>query len=500
MRVQRFLLLSLKTQPKNRIDKALKIKRKMVITLGSGKRFIKSSFIYFTGNVLTRLVSFFLLPIYTSLISTEDMGYYDYSLSILNILIPVVCFEIWSGIMRFMFEQECEQGKYKTIFNGLILLSCSILLYTMISIGLELNKEINLLFLIYLYGLFIMLQNTYGYIARGFGLNKVYIISGVIASIVTSLINILLMLVFGLRLKSLYIAAISGLAFQILIIELRIKLITNITFSMFDKEILVNMLKFSLPLSLNSISFWFLSSYNRIAITNKLGLSANGIYSISGKFSTMLTLVSTCFSMAWQELAYEKGNDADRGVLYTRAANYYIKFLSAGLLLAIPVISIIFPLMIDESYSEAYLLIPLHLLATCASIFCSFLGNIFGAEKKTGVVMYSTMVAAVVNVFILHLLIKYIGSQAANISLFCGFVVNIILRMILLRNEVELNLSGRDFTVLLFLFIIAVCIYNTRSVIWNFLFFTAVFILYTFVFKDFVKDGIKLLKRRFCGP
>ena len=157
MRVQRFLLLSLKTQPKNRIDKALKIKRKMVITLGSGKRIIKSSFIYFTGNVLTRLVSFFLLPIYTSLISTEDMGYYDYSLSILNILIPVVCFEIWSGIMRFMFEQECEQGKYKTIFNGLILLSCSILLYTMISIGLELNKEINLLFLIYLYGLFIML-------------------------------------------------------------------------------------------------------------------------------------------------------------------------------------------------------------------------------------------------------------------------------------------------------------------------------------------------------
>lgn len=497
MPARKFLKLFLKAKLNRlsikKIDKKL---RKTVIALRAGKQFIKSSFVYFTGSVLTRLVSFFLLPIYTRLISTEDMGYYDYSLSMLNILIPVICFQIWSGIMRFMFDQECEQAKYKAIFNGLIILFCSILLYTMIFIVLELSNTINLLFLIYLYGLFMMLRNTYGHIARGFGLNKVYAISGVVASIFISLTNILLMLIFGLRLKSLYVAAILGLASQILIIEFRIKLIKNIAFCMFDKEILINMLKFSLPLSLNSISFWFLSSYNRIAITNQLGLSATGIYSISGKFSTVLTLVSACFLMAWQELAYEKGNNDDRGVLYTRAADYYIKFLSAGLLLAIPVISVVFPLMIGESYFEAYFLIPLHLLATCASIFSSFFGNIFGAEKKTGVVMYSTMVAAVVNVLILHLLMKYLGAQAANISLFCGFVVNIILRTILLKNEVDLNLNWRVITLSLFLFIIAVWVYNTRSVMWNFLFLSLVSILYAFIFKDLVKYGIELIKRR----
>ena len=385
--------------------------------MNTAKRFAKSSMIYFTGNILTRLVSIFLLPIYTSLLAPEEMGYYDYTINLLNILIPVVYFEIWSGIMRFMFDRECEIEKYKVIFNGMVIYFCSTVLYSLVFISFGLIKDINLIILIYFYGLVTILNYIYGYIARGFGLNKLYVVSGIVASLVTVLTKILLMVVFGFRLEALYLGVIVGFICQIIVIEHQIKLTKNITLKMFDQRIFRNMLKFALPLSLNSASFWFLNNYNHIAITNQLGLSATGVYTIAGKFSAILTLVSTCFSMAWQELAYARGKDTNRAILYNEAANYYLKFLSAGLLLVIPIISKMFPFLIKASYSEAYTLVPLHLLATCASIFSSFLGNIFGAEKKTGVVMFSTIIAAAVNVFLLNLLIRYLGIQAANIAL-----------------------------------------------------------------------------------
>ena len=41
-------------------------------------RFIKSSGIYFVGTVLTKLISFLLLPLYTSYISPADYGTYDF--------------------------------------------------------------------------------------------------------------------------------------------------------------------------------------------------------------------------------------------------------------------------------------------------------------------------------------------------------------------------------------------------------------------------------------
>ena len=56
------------------------------------------------------------------------------------------------------------------------------------------------------------------------------------------------------------------------------------------------MLIFSLPLCMNSVAYWFLTSYNRVAISNVLSVSENGLYSIAGRFSSFITLFTTCFN------------------------------------------------------------------------------------------------------------------------------------------------------------------------------------------------------------
>lgn len=452
--------------------------------MNNAKRFLKSSALYFAGNVLTKVISFFLLPLYTSRIATGDMGYYDTSVSYLNILIPVICMEIWSGIMRYIYDYDDLRGKYKAVFNGMVIFGGSVVLYLALFVALGLVADIRCLLFIFFYGLFTMLQNIYSYVARGLGYNTVFAVSGIIGSLVNSLSNIVMILGFGMTLNSLYLAMIIGLAVQVVIMESRIHLLKNLSVKLYDSAIVKSMIHFSLPLCLNSASYWFLSGYNRVGISNVLGYEANGLYSVAGKFTYALTLVSICFNMAWQELVFSKGNETDKSEFYTTASNYYIKFLAVGTILFLPLIQLAFPFMIAEAYQDAYPTIPLYILATAVSIFSTFQGNIFSAEKQTGTIFVSTLIAAVVNVALFHLLAGSLGLQAANIALLAGFAVNVIIRMILLRKTARIRIDYPFLIGALILFGVACFVYFTRSTLWNILFALAVMALCIYLFRD----------------
>ncbi len=458
-------------------------------------RFVKSSAVYFAGNVLTKVISFLLIPIYTNYLTTVDMGYYDTSFAYLNILTPVISLEIWSAMMRYMYDYTDTKLKYKPIVNGFCIFGVSALIYSGIFIVLSF-RDIKYLPLLYLYGLLAMLHSIYSYVSRGLGLNKLFAISGIIGSLVASISNIVMILGFGMKIDSLYIAAILGLFVQLIIMNSKVQLFRNFKREYIDKTLIKSMLIFGLPLCLNSTCFWFLSNYNIIAIKSILGLSANGVYGICARFSTVLALVSTCFSMAWQELVYSKGNEKDKSEFYTTATNYYIKFLMFGILLFMPAIQVIFPYFIGSEYQGAFEFIPLYLLATAASIISGFFGNIFSAEKKTGVIFISTVVAAIVNVSVLHLTIGKLGLQAANLSLFLGFIVNIIIRILLLRKTSKIIIDYITLFGLIILFTIGWWVYLNLNLWWNILFAVVVVIVGLLVFKDLIKNVLKMTMQK----
>ena len=93
------------------------------------KKFLKSSFIYFVGNILTKIISFFLLPMYTNYIPTGGMGYYDVINTYMNIIVPIVSVTIWAAILRYCFDFENRDDKYKVIFNAMFALFGSVIVY-----------------------------------------------------------------------------------------------------------------------------------------------------------------------------------------------------------------------------------------------------------------------------------------------------------------------------------------------------------------------------------
>ena len=97
-------------------------------------KFVKTSGIYFIGTVLHKLITFFLLPIYTKYIDKADLGTYDLATAYINFLCSILFLDIWSGIMRFAFEYEGEERK-KPITSGIAIFTGSTVLYTIVLFG-----------------------------------------------------------------------------------------------------------------------------------------------------------------------------------------------------------------------------------------------------------------------------------------------------------------------------------------------------------------------------
>lgn len=77
------------------------------------RRLIKNTGIIAIGNISTKLVSFFLLPLYTAVLSTAEYGAYDYIISIATFCVPFVSVLMDESIFRFLIDCKTELDKKK---------------------------------------------------------------------------------------------------------------------------------------------------------------------------------------------------------------------------------------------------------------------------------------------------------------------------------------------------------------------------------------------------
>ena len=437
-------------------------------------KILKSTLIYLLGNVLSKIIVFFLLPLYTIYIPPSDMGYYDSSIAIATFFASVLFLDIGSGIMRFMMDQKERSDKNYAIYSGLAIFLSSLILYIVISVILGFSTSFRYYIWIALYGFFLCLSTLYGYVARGWGYNSLYAAAGVVNTIVQIAANLLFILVLKWDFKSLYIAHCLGWLINIIILEFKCKIIINFSKKYFNLDLFKTILRFSLPLCVNSIAFWLLSSSNKLIVTWILGEAQNGYLAIANKFTSILYLVSTCFQLAWQELAYSKDNDINKestGAFYSKAFDFYNKLLLIGILIIIPAINIIFPFFVDSKYNASAVLVPLAFMGTIMSILSSFLGSIFGGIKKTGIIFLSTLAGAIVNLAVIFSLIKVIGVMAANIAFLAGFSVNVLFRLISLSKLINMKVKYWYYLLFIPLFILVVIVYNYCNWIYNLILF-----------------------------
>lgn len=460
-------------------------------------RFVKSSGIFLIGTVSSKVIVFFMLPVYTKFIKPVDYGYYDLSTTYIALLSGILFFDVWSSMMRFMYDSRKLDGKYKAVGSAWVIFGGSAIVYVIVGIIIASTLGIRYVGLIFLYGLSNNISSMYDFTSRGLGKNRQFAISGVLCTLTNVFTNLILLVLWHWDFSSLYIAFILGNLVQAAYLEANVHLLKHARWKILDFSLIKTMLRYTMPLCINSVSYWLLYSFDRLVINHMMGTAANGYFAIGDKFGAMIALVTTCFTYAWQEMSFahaaNKGND---GAFFAKACNTYMKFLGAGAAILISACYIIFPLMVNKSYEAAKVTIPLFLLVGLISALSTFIGNVFYAIKDTKTIFTSMVASCLLNLALCFPLIHAFGLNGANISIFLSFLLNIIIRNFILRKKIGFRLNLRIVLLLLVWIGLSSVIYAKGNLWINMAWFVFSLVYACFIFRDMIKALMMGLKKK----
>ena len=462
----------------------------------SGKgRFVKNSLLFMLGSGLSKALGIIMLPLYTTQIPTSDYGAYDISLTLITIVSSIAYFELWSAVLRFMYDCADGKGKASVVRSGLVLMGGATLLFAALGSLMCATLSLNHPIWVMAYGFAAAAATFFCFVARGYGKNKEFAASGVLSSVVIAASNLVLILVLHVDYAALYMSYVLGSLAQCLYLSQVIRLGSVLRKAEGDSGLTKRLLAFAAPLCLNTASYWLLSSAARLVFNYMCGDAATGVFSVGNKFGQVIVLATTCFTYAWQDLSFSESSKGAGGDFFTRACSQYFVFLTAAFAVLLPVVRLVFPVFVHGDYCDALNLVPLALVVALASGYSGFVGNVFYAIKKTKTITVSTIVAGIVSVGSSPLLIEALGANGVNAAVLLGFIVNISIRSIVLRRQVGFRLCiGR--VLACSAWIAASCVAFLLGFWWSIVAFVISLGIACYVYRNDISSMLKKLPNR----
>lgn len=462
------------------------------------KKLVKNTIIITIGKICTQLITFFLLPVYTALLSTEEYGTVDLLNTLVSLCIPIITFQIEQALFRRLIDNRENENEIRTtITTTLVTVSVQTIVYLIIFmiISIFLHNEYKIFLATNVIACIfssIMLQ-----ISRGLGDNKKYTIGCFITAVATVLLNIIFIVGFKWGAYGMLTASFIGNIICSVYIFSAKKVYKYIDIKAYSKELLKKLWKYSFPLIPNAISWWIFNSSDRLIVSTVLGVGQNGILSAAYKFSSVYTTMYGIFNMTWTESASLNINDKDSTEFFSRIINTVLKLFAAICFGIIACMPFIFPIMINEKFGEAYNQIPILMLASLFNVVVGLISVIYIAKKDTKAVAKTSVFAAIINLVVNLCLINFVGLYAASISTLVAYLAMSIYRLHDVKKYIRIKLDKKF---LITTFIITVILFITYYI--NNLYINIVALLITILYawlinKDSLQTILNMLKGKF---
>ena len=389
------------------------------------KELIKNTLLISLGKFSTRIVSFILLPLYTALLSKTEYGSFDLLNTISMFLIPIITLQLEEAMFRFLIDAKNDQDKRKIFTQTVFYASISFLIWSLIIVLIShlIGYKYGYWLVLYLFGSITF--NIATSFSRGEGNFKLYSFLSFVNSALNILLNVLFIAVFNLGLEGLFIAYIISCVLTGLFGIVKLKAYKHLNIKSLDKKTIKEMIRYSLPLVPNNISWFAIGLTDRLIITNILDIAMNGIYSVANRFPTIITTCFGFFNVSWRESASKMVNKEERDEFYNSVYLNLRHFLMTVSILVIAVLPFAFKILVNKNYNEAYLYIPLMILSTYYANMSNFSSGIFAAYKDNKILAPTTIVAAIINLILGIILIKPLGLFDPIIGTFVAyFIIN----------------------------------------------------------------------------
>jgi len=468
--------------------------------MNKNKELAKNTIIIIIGKLCTQFISFLLIPLYTAYLATDDFGVVDLLNTYILLLVPVITLQLESAVFRFLIDARENEDKKANIINNIFkYVFIQILIFVLIYIVLVNFIKIPYKYLLVSNIVACILSSIVLQIARGLGNNKVYSVGSVISGSVSVILNVVLIAVFRIGAFGILISNIVAnlMCFVYILAKLNIfKYIKLRKTTSEDKKIVKDMYKYSLPMIPNAISWWIVKASDRTIISFMINASANGIYAIANKFSSIYIAIYNLFNLSWTESAAMHRNDNDRKIFFTDIINRMFNLFSSICILIIAFLPLVFSIIVKANFQEAYNYIPILMIASLFNVVVGLYSVIYVAEKKTKQIAKTSLGAAVINVIVNLLLVKRIGLYAAAVSTAVSYLVMMIYRYFDVKKYLDIKLSKLNIFLVIIMVIIATIAYYINNIFVSLFAGTITCIYAIYINKSIILDTINLCKEK----
>ena len=452
----------------------------------------------------SKLLVFFLTPFYTAMLSTEEYGIMDNVVQLSNLLIPIASAGIANAVIRFGLDGVTDKKSVYT-FGIVVTAAGSALLLAFYPL-LDLIPYTNgYTILVCFYVIASNFHAACAQFSRSCGNVRLYAEGGILCTATAIGLNILFLAVFHWGVAGYVLSSILADVICSFFYIFRDK-----QWNAFDLSSILgkgpggkdrlatdwDMLRYAIPLIPTTVCSWIINMSDRFIITEVLGESANGIYSVANKVPTMLIVVSNIFTYAWQITAFANQPKEERNRLFSNVARVYqaVTFVGAAGLIVTAKISTI--LLAADEYYEAWRYLPVLVMATTFCCLTNFLTSVYMVDKRSVATFVTILIGAVLNVAGNILLIPRMGSMGAALSTALSYFVMFVTRAIHSRSSVEISWDLPRFiaSTILLTALTTVMLLEIPGWLWISLGLTAVVLVLNL--KNLVKALLSLLKKK----
>lgn len=408
------------------------------------KYLIKNIAIFTIGNLATKLLTFFLVPLYTNTLTTSEYGIVDLVGTICSVLAPILILNIGESVTRFSLDKDAN---YKKI------LSIGIIIYLVaIVIGLLIFPINNLFHSTANYSAYIYFETITAAGCQLFlcylrGTERLghYAFGGFLQTLLMGGFNIYFLVILKMGIDGYFLAIILAALITMIYAAVAGKIWQVFSDFEFSIELFLQMSRFSVVLIPNTFMWWIMNASDRIMVTAMVSVAANGIYAISYKLPTLVSTFTNIFNQAWSYSAIkEKGTD-DEEAYNNRILR---SLILVSMFIGITLLTFCKPFLkvyVSENYYAAWRYIPFLTIGCVYMAIGTFVATSYTVHKDSFGYLFSATFGAAINIVLNFLLIPKLEVYGAAIATCVSYIAVFAFRIVHTRKYIHYELRNLDF-------------------------------------------------------
>lgn len=421
---------------------------------------IKNTAILGLGKFFSQFVGFLLLPLYTYYLQPNEYGLVDLITVYVTLVVPATTLQLEMGLFRYLIDARKDEDQKSRIISNVFFLAL-LLYFPWVIVGVAVGIILSFHLTLHVLALSssMLCANLLLQMTRGLGMNLRFALASILIGSTTLVSAIVLIVILKLKTEGVLISMALGYFVAASYLLIRMRVWRNISWRYRDKAFQKDILGYSIPLVPNGVSWWLTNASGRTMIAIFMGTTANGLYAVASKYSSILASLFSVFTMAWAESASLYINDDDRDTFFSKVANSTLRLFgctAVGIIAAMP---FVFPIMVGHSYNEALLYIPILVIGSFFNVLIGFYGAVYIAKKLTRKVMTTSLAAGILNVILTACFVPFFGLWAAAAAVAISFFVMLIFRHFDTKKYVTISFEKSIIVYLLILGTLVISLY-----------------------------------------